>query len=523
MRKKNHSSNGKLLDYQREKFDTTIVKDMASMSNYGYSMPNLKSRSLKNGLEGMTKYSRFKKSSKETKQEIIEAIERKDLFAMRTISNYFYAVSGVYSRGIHYLADMHTYSYLVTPNLNSFDVPLDKRAVQRDLDKALLFCEEMNIQKTFSDISLKVLIDGAWYGYLRYNGKSYVFEELPINYCRSRYKVDGKPVVEFNVKYFDDAIVRPELRQEVLMTYPEEIVEGYIAYKNGQLPVDRTDMTGYWIRLSNKDAWKFSLRTDDQPFFISSVPKVIDFDDIREINKRKKEQQLQKLLIQKIPLNKDGEFIFDMEEAKALHQNAIQMLGNAINIDVLTTFTENDLLEVSEEKNNQNEFERWEKQVYNDMGISAQLFATDGNLALEKSIKSDESLLPRLLKQYENFLVKTLNRFFTPDPNLYDFTFWFPPVTHYNREEFIKTTKDLATFGYGKMLPAIAMGQTQRGFLSQIYFENDILQLHDRMVPLQSSHTSSGKGKGEGGEVGRPAKENDEVADKTLQNRASMG
>ncbi len=265
------------------------------------------------------------------------------------------------------------------------------------------------------------MIDGAWYGYLRYNGKSYVFEELPINYCRSRYKVDGKPVVEFNVKYFDDAIVRPELRQEVLMTYPEEIVEGYIAYKNGQLPVDRTDMTGYWIRLSNKDAWKFSLRTDDQPFFISSVPKVIDFDDIREINKRKKEQQLQKLLIQKIPLNKDGEFIFDMEEAKALHQNAIQMLGNAINIDVLTTFTENDLLEVSEEKNNQNEFERWEKQV----------------------------------------------------------------------------------------------------FLSQIYFENDILQLHDRMVPLQSSHTSSGKG--EGGEVGRPAKDNDEAADKTLQNRASMG
>ena len=58
---------------------------------------------------------------------------------------------------------------------------------------------------------------------------------------------------------------------------------------------------------------------------------------------------------------------------------------------------------------------------------------------------------------------------------------------------------------------------------SNIDFENDILQLHDRMVPLQSSHTSSGKGKGEGGEVGRPAKENDEVADKTLQNRASMG
>lgn len=520
MRKRNHNSN-KPTDFQRDKFNADIVKKMGSMGEYGYSMPNLKSRQLKNGLEGMNKFSRMKKSSKETKQDIIEAIERKDIFAMRAISNYFYALSGVYSRGLHYLADMPTYSYLVTPNLNSFDVPLDKRAIQKDLDKALLFCEELNIQKTFGDITLKMLIDGAWYGYLRYNGKSFVFEELPINYCRSRYKVDGKPVVEFNVKYFDDAIVKPELKEQVLRTYPKEIVEGYIAFKNGQLPVDKTDMSGYWIRLNSLDAWKFSLRPDDQPFFISSAPKVIDFDDIREINKRKREQQLQKLLIQKVPLNKDGEFIFDMDEAAALHQNAVQMLANAVNVDVLTTFTDNELLEMAEEKSNQNEFDKWEKQVYNDMGISAQLFATDGNLALEKSIKADESLLPRIMKQYESFLMRTLNRFFTPDPNLYDFTFWFPPVTHYNRDEFIKTTKDLATFGYGKMLPAIAMGQTQRGFLSQIFFENDILNLHDRMVPLQSSHTSSGK-EGEGG-AGRPMKSEDEAADKTLQNRASIG
>lgn len=518
MRKKNYESKRNLLNSGRQKFSTEVVKEM---SNYGYSMPSLSSRKIKNGLENMPRYSKFKKSSRETKEDIITSIERKDLFAMRTISNYFYSVSGVYSRGLHYLADMPTYSYLVTPNLNSFDVPLNKRGLQKDLDKALLFCEELNIQKTFSDISLKVLLDGAWYGFLRYNGQSYVFEELPINYCRSRYKVNGKPVVEFNVKYFDDAIVRPELRNEVLRTYPKEIVDGYRAYKSGALPVDKTDMSGYWIRLDFNDAWKFSMREDDQPFFISSIPKVIDFEDIREIDKRKKEQQLQKLLIQKVPLNKDGEFIFDMSEANALHQNAVNMLKNAINIDVLTTFTDNELLEVTEDKNNQNEFVKWEKQVYNDMGISAQLFATDGNLALEKSIKSDESLLPRLMKQFELFMARTLNRFFTPDPNLYDFTFWFPPITHYNRDEVIKTTKDLATFGYGKMMPAIAMGQTQRGFLSQIYFENDILQLHDRMVPLQSSHTSSGKEGG--GAAGRPMKDNDEAADKTLKNRASIG
>ena len=505
----------------RQKFSEDTVKSMLS-TDFGYSMPTLATRKLRNGLEGMSKYSRLSKSSKEIKESITLSIEQKNLFSMRAISNYFYNLSGVYARGLHYLADMPTYSYMITPNINSFDESINKREIQKNLDRALVFCNTLDIQQTFSKISLQSLIDGAWYGYLRYNGKSFVFEELPINYCRSRYKIDGKHMVEFNVKYFDDVIHRSDLRKQVLASYPKEIVNGYLAYKRGELPVDKTDMGNYWIRLDKHNAWKFSMREDDQPFFISSVPKIIDFDDIREISKRKKEQQLQKLLIQKVPLNKDGDFIFDMEEARALHLNAETMLSNAINMSVLTTFTENDLMEVSEEKNNHNEFDGWEKQVFNDMGISAQLFATDGNLALEKSIKADESLLPRLLRQYQQFVTTTINRFFTPDSSLYDFSFWFPPITHYNKDEFIKNTKELATFGYGKMLPALAMGQSQRDFLSQIYYENEILNLHDRMVPLQSSHTASGSGESTG-ETGRPAKSNEEASDKTLRNRASLG
>jgi hypothetical protein len=29
-------------------------------------------------------------------------------------------------------------------------------------------------------------------------------QDLPINYCRSRYSVGGMPVVEFNMAFFDD-------------------------------------------------------------------------------------------------------------------------------------------------------------------------------------------------------------------------------------------------------------------------------------------------------------------------------
>jgi hypothetical protein len=35
-------------------------------------------------------------------------------------------------------------------------------------------------------------------------------QELPANYCRSRFEVNGRPAVEFNMKYFDEAFKNTE-------------------------------------------------------------------------------------------------------------------------------------------------------------------------------------------------------------------------------------------------------------------------------------------------------------------------
>ena len=51
-------------------------------------------------------------------------------------------------------------------------------------------------------------------------------------------------------------------------------------------------------------------------------------------------QQLLKILIQKLPLDKNGDLIFDVDEARDIHNNAVEMLRRAIGVDVLTTFAE---------------------------------------------------------------------------------------------------------------------------------------------------------------------------------------
>ena len=87
--------------------------------------------------------------------------------------------------------------------------------------------------------------------------------------------------------------------------------------------------------------------------------------------------------------------------------------------------------------------------------------------------------------------------------------------------------------GYNKMLPQVAMGQTQSSILANAYFENDVLDLVNIFIPPLTSYTmnaeilqqksnnnnnengaeSSGQG------AGRPEKEDSDKSEKTIKNK----
>jgi len=65
-------------------------------------------------------------------------------------------------------------------------------------------------------------------------------------------------------------------------------------------------------------------------------------------------QKLLKIIIQRMPIDKNGDLVFDVDEAQALHNNAVKMLSKAIGIDVLTTFAEVDVADMSDKGNQSN-------------------------------------------------------------------------------------------------------------------------------------------------------------------------
>ena len=110
-------------------------------------------------------------------------------------------------------------------------------------------------------------------------------------------------------------------------------------------------------------------------------------------------QKLLKIIVQKLPMDKNGDLIFDVDEARDIHNNAVKMLRRAVGVDVLTTFAEIDSIDMSDKNTttSTDDLAKVERSVYNALGISQNLFNTDGNLSLKQSILNDEGALRSLV------------------------------------------------------------------------------------------------------------------------------
>ena len=461
------------------------------------------------------------------KEQVLRAIHYGDLERMRDISNYFYKISGIYQRLCRYMAYMYRYDWLVTPYYSDLIKP-DK--LLDGFNKVLTYLDKFEAKKFFGDVALKVIKNGCYYGYLIARDGTVVVQELPPKYCRSRFMVNGQPVVEFNMKYFNDMFTDAEQRMRMLKVFPPEFEKGYKLYKQGKLKPDFPGDESGWYLLEVGSVIKFNLNGEDFPPFIAVIPAIIDLDAAQDLDRRKMQQQLLKIIIQKMPIDKNGDLVFDVDEAQQLHNNAVQMLSKAIGIDVLTTFADVEVADMADNKTSTttDDLEKVERTVYNEAGVSQMQFNTDGNIALEKSILNDEASMWNLIQQFETFLNVLLIPF-NRSPKKVTYRAQILPTTIYNYKDLAKQYKEHTQLGYSKMLPQVALGQSQSAVLATAYFENDILDLVNVFIPPLMSSTMNAdvlnrkQNNAESGDgAGRPEKEDDEKSTKTIQNKESM-
>ncbi len=501
---------------------------------------------------------------------ILQAISERNLPLIREISNYFYNTNGIYSKVCDYFAYLYRYDWYITPEIKDESEKSFEKALI-DFNNILGYLDNSHVKKVCGDIASEVVKNGAYYGYISPSKDGLVLQQLPINYCRTRFNIGDMPVIEFDMRFFDENFRDVNYRMKILRMFPKEFQKGYVLYKQGKLepdteyyPLGRRDShlvntntqlnwrPGYWYTLEPGSAVKFCFNNGDQPLFINAIPAILDLDAAQDLDRRKQMQQLLKIVIQKLPFDKNGDLIFDVDEARDIHNNAVDMLQHAIGVDVLTTFADVQVEDMADSNTTttSDDLERVERTVYNSLGVSKNLFNTDSNLSLEKSILQDESTMRVLLLQFNSFFDKITQQLGS-NKKKYNYRFYMLETTQYNYQNLAKMYKDQVQMGYSKMLPQIAMGHSQSSIIHTAFFENKVLKLSEIMIPpLMSSTLNADSILGTNNQnnnsknqktseetkstasttktvktsdgAGRPEKADSEKSEKTIQNKESM-
>lgn len=440
-----------------------------------------------------------------TPEEIQRIIESGSLAEQQKLSrNYFYK-DGYYKQIIIHYATLLKYVGLLIPNAAGGKT-LSTQNVSKKYNSAIDYIESMSLPTFFTNCAQRALVDGCYFGAkIQVDSKHFAVIDLPCGYCMSRFKDEqGNDLVEFNVTYFD-TISDLNARKTALAVYPKVISDAYKRYsKTGNTTRSKKECTP-WVVLPPTIGICFPF-FDGRPLFLNVIPKTLEYDVAVDTEQQRNLEEIRKIIVQKIPHTQDGKLLFEPDEAEVMHQGAVSMLRKNENLSVLTTYADVEaIVSKTTADNAQNTLERMEQNIYAQAGISPELFATKSATALEKSLQQDLALMMYMANKFARFITNIINELFS-NSNV-SFKYTILPVSYYNSEKYVNTAFKLVGSGYSFLMPALAMGLSQRDLGNVKDLENNILKLDDKLIPLQTSYTMSKEQEASDNKGGRPTKD----------------
>lgn len=422
---------------------------------------------------------RFRKSY--TKEEINRILREGTAVEKAELSSHFFSISGVYKRIILHYATFLTYSWLLVPHMKKMGDKIKDKKNQKTYFDAAEFCSSFGIERKCAWFAKVVLVKGGYYGIIHDSGSSIAIQDLPFEYCRSRFKNhQDVDIVEFDVRFFDQ-IREESIRKEILKTYPKIIQRGYKNYR------EKDDDP--WIFLPAELGIYFTL-FEESPFFLDLIPLIDDLEDYKEIDKERNMLSLKRIITQEVP--HDGmNLVFEPEEAADMHAGVLDMLANNPDVDVITSYAKIGLLDLSGDADDKTEVSSAQQLIYDSAGVSKELFSATTDAGLEFSLNNDLSMMMMLGQGFAHFFTALLNNKF--GNRKMSFKLLILPVSFYNLDEYLSKAKDLAAFGYSLINPITATGIDQTSLSDLKAVENDVLELNEVLKPLQSAYTQSGK------------------------------
>lgn len=469
-----------------------------------------------------------------TTEDVHQIINFGSSSEQQKLSRSYFHKGGYYTQIILHYATLLTYAGLLIPN-PSAGKDLSTSHIQKRYYNAMDYVERMQLPSFLTNCAIRALTDGCYYGLVTELDKSvFTTIDLPAEYCRSFFKdAAGNDVIEFNLAYFD-SISDKDTRKNALSAYPKAIAKAYKEWSNHK--------RGSWFIVPSDIAICFPL-LGGRPPFLSVIPATIDYDEAVVTERERDLEEIRKIIVQKIPHLTDGRLLFEPDEALEIHTGTVGMLKGNKNISVMTTYADVEAIASKTQADNTvGTLEKMEKNVYAQAGVSSEIFTSSGSSSLDASLRNDMAFMMLLANKFSGYISNLLNRKFSNSNITFKYTIL--PITYHNYDKFADVSFKLVGSGYSFLMPALAMGLSQKDLGNLKDLENTVLKLGEKLIPPSTSYTQSGseqdgdetsedgkpEGKDKTGEPvktdvdkgGRPSKEDGQKADTTLKKEKSL-
>ena len=465
-----------------------------------------------------------------TTEEVHTIINLGSSSEQQKLSRSYFHKGGYYTQVVLHYATLLTYAGLLIPN-PSAGKDLSTSHIQKRYYNAMDYVEQMQLPTFLTNCAVRALTDGCYYGLVTELEKSvFTTIDLPAEYCRSNFKdAMGNDVIEFNLAYFN-TITDKDARKGALAAYPKAISKAYKEWNSGK-------RASSWFIVPSEISICFPLLSGRPPF-LSVIPATIDYDEAVVTERERDLEEIRKIIVQKIPHLTDGRLLFEPDEALEIHQGTVGMLKGNKNISVMTTYADVDAIaSKTSAESTVGTLDKMEKNIYAQAGVSSEVFTSSGSSSLDTSLRNDMAFMMLLANKFSAYITNLLNRKFSNSNVTFKYTIL--PVTYHNYDKFVDTSFKLVGSGYSFLLPAIALGISQKDLGNLKDLENKVLLLGEKLIPPSTSYTQSAsgtsdgedpKGEGEAGQPvktdidvgGRPSKEEGEKADTTLEKEKSL-
>ena len=442
--------------------------------------------------------------TKYTRADIIKYLKNPETNAkqLRNASIYLYEVSAQYRRIVNYFAHMCPLTYIMYPFKFDTTKEINEKAFKALYKKATDFMAIFNLQHEMRKALVTAWREDIFAGYIYQTKDSFYIRKLHPDYVKIASIVDGCYMVAFDFSYFRG-------REDELESYGEEFMSKYEDYKK--------DSSLRWQLLDEKRQFCLKISEDVTYPLIplaGCLLGIFDIEDYKELQKGASVLRNYKALGLKLPTDEAGNLLIDKDFADQFYEQLSNITPE--NIGVFETPMDVEVYDF-EKSGAEDPDKTYEaiRNFYNDAGVSALLFGSDKQTAasLNISITSDECVCFAVNRQIE----RNVNRLLKGLSGTQKFQITILDISEFHRQQFHDIMLKDAQYGVPvKSAIAASLGLNPPNMSAMLYMENEILKLHDNMIPLQSSYTQSSDNEG-----GRPtAEENgEEISDSNENTR----